>query len=502
MTETPPSDVDKPPKFYVDHYLGEDTTRYAIKNPSEENRQGRRLLTEAETQEGIEQPFAGPVARKRIEFSEFNPGQPIWIGADTRTGQDVGIPRDRFFQHLLLLGSTGYGKTTILNNIHLQLILSNTGLAIIDGKGDNAPALVDIIPESRMSDLIYLDVGGATDYASGFNYLNTSRVPSDPTYEQLVRYIVRNLTILLEVEDTVSNRFENILTETVDAMNRGDHNYTLADLYTILTNGKALRRFNKAVTATDTQVNSALDNLETIPEEERDAFINSLKDILQNKSVRRLINQRNSDLEIGEAIDNNKIMVFRLTGDTSTRRQLGTAFLRRIWAVIRSRSETDVADRDPYFISIDEGQNVVRSDNTLTEMLREARGYKAGVLYSTQNLIGIPEDTAKQLYANSETMLSFNVGDSEEAERIGGMLDIEGSTLTQESRYHLWMQMDLPEKGQRTEPIRVYAYPPYPPHRNKMTRNDIIKQNIEQHGSKIEDMSSFAPITDLSIFHT
>ncbi len=60
-------------------------------------------------------------------------------------------------QHVLLLGKTGVGKSTLLRNMVIQDIQAGRGCLFVDPHGDEAERLLDFIPPWRAPDVIYLD---------------------------------------------------------------------------------------------------------------------------------------------------------------------------------------------------------------------------------------------------------------------------------------------------------------------------------------------------------
>ena len=66
---------------------------------------------------------------------------------------------DRFF-HLYIIGKTGTGKSTLLENMALQDLERGHGFALIDPHGDLVGRIAERIPASGRRDAIYLD---ATD---------------------------------------------------------------------------------------------------------------------------------------------------------------------------------------------------------------------------------------------------------------------------------------------------------------------------------------------------
>lgn len=69
-----------------------------------------------------------------------------------------GIRRADRRSHMYAIGKTGTGKSTLLKTLILADIAAGEGLALFDPHGDLATELVKLVPESRQSDLIYLDV--------------------------------------------------------------------------------------------------------------------------------------------------------------------------------------------------------------------------------------------------------------------------------------------------------------------------------------------------------
>ena len=83
---------------------------------------------------------------------------PVCIGADDR------------MRHMFILGQTGTGKSTLMEYMILQDIRAGRGVALIDPHGDLADEIVGKIPESRLEDVILLDLLDR-GWPPGFNLL-------------------------------------------------------------------------------------------------------------------------------------------------------------------------------------------------------------------------------------------------------------------------------------------------------------------------------------------
>src|SRR5262249_29973685 len=76
----------------------------------------------------------------------------------------------------LLIGQTGTGKSTLLQNLIEQDLAAGAGLALLDPHGDLAEAMLLHVPRDRTNDLVYLNPADS-DRPIGFNPL--SAVPDD-----------------------------------------------------------------------------------------------------------------------------------------------------------------------------------------------------------------------------------------------------------------------------------------------------------------------------------
>jgi DNA helicase HerA-like ATPase len=56
---------------------------------------------------------------------------------------------------MYVIGKTGMGKSTLLENMIIQDINNGEGVCVIDPHGSLAEKLLDFIPESRIKDTVY-----------------------------------------------------------------------------------------------------------------------------------------------------------------------------------------------------------------------------------------------------------------------------------------------------------------------------------------------------------
>ena len=71
-------------------------------------------------------------------------------------------------RHMYAVGQTGTGKSTFLENLALQDMLSGNGFAFVDPHGDTAEKLLAMVPRERTEDVIYF-CPADMDYPMGLN---------------------------------------------------------------------------------------------------------------------------------------------------------------------------------------------------------------------------------------------------------------------------------------------------------------------------------------------
>ncbi|MEK7499644.1 MAG: DUF87 domain-containing protein, partial [Patescibacteria group bacterium] len=92
-----------------------------------------------------------------------------------------GIYTDDRRRHVYVIGKTGVGKTTLLENMIIQDIKNGKGLALVDPHGDVAEKILDVIPPERTNDVVYFNPADV-DFPVAFNPLESV----DPQYKYLV----------------------------------------------------------------------------------------------------------------------------------------------------------------------------------------------------------------------------------------------------------------------------------------------------------------------------
>jgi DNA helicase HerA-like ATPase len=125
---------------------------------------------------------------------------------------NFGIKREDRRRHVYILGKTGSGKTTLIENMIFYDINTNQGVGYLDPHGDSILRVLKFIPRQRLEDVIYFDPSDI-EYPIGFNPLE------NVSFEQ--RHIVASsiLSVFKKIwVDAWSARMEYILMNTLLAL--------------------------------------------------------------------------------------------------------------------------------------------------------------------------------------------------------------------------------------------------------------------------------------------
>ena len=83
-----------------------------------------------------------------------------------------GIKEKNRRGHIYIVGKTGTGKSTLIENMVISDVNDGHGLALIDPHGDLTEAVLDFMPKKRIKDVIYFNPGDI-EYPIAFNPLES-----------------------------------------------------------------------------------------------------------------------------------------------------------------------------------------------------------------------------------------------------------------------------------------------------------------------------------------
>ncbi len=123
-----------------------------------------------------------------------------------------GIKRRDRARHVYIIGKTGTGKTTLIENMTAQDIMRGEGVGIIDPHGEYAEKMLKAVPKERINDVIYF-APHDMDYPISFNVMENVDATQRPLVANGLLAVFKKIW-----PDAWSARMEYILSNCILAL--------------------------------------------------------------------------------------------------------------------------------------------------------------------------------------------------------------------------------------------------------------------------------------------
>lgn len=342
----------------------------------------------------------------------YNPDKITYIGETDYRNKRVrfGIKAKDRTRHVYVIGKTGTGKSTLLENMAVQDIQNGEGFAFIDPHGKTADLLLDYIPEERINDVLYF---APFDLANpvAFNVMEDI----GPDKRHLVAAGLMSAFKKIWV-DAWSARMEYMLSNTILALLEYPDS-TLLGINRMFSD----KDFRKDVVmhVTDPGVKSFWENefanyTDRFAQEATPAIQNKVGQFTANPVIRNIIGQPKSTFNIRELMDKKKILIINLSkgqvGEDSAN-LLGSMLITKIYLAAMSRAdlrESELGKLPNFYLYVDEFQSF--ANESFADILSEARKYKLNLTIAHQYIEQMSDEVRAAVFGNVGTMATFRVG--------------------------------------------------------------------------------------------
>ncbi len=367
-----------------------------------------------------------------------------------------GIRYEDRFRHLAIIGKTGMGKSTLLQNLIVSDMRHGKGVGLIDPHGDLADTVVALVPKCRTNDVVLFDAGDRA-YPLAFNPLDVASPEQRPgiasgvvsAFKKLytdswgprLEYILRNsLLALLEAPDTSLVSLMQLLSDPA---------YRQGIIRQV--RDPAVRLFweKEFMAWRDRYRTEAIAPIQ-----------NKIGQFVTHPILRGLIGQPKSSLDLRGIMDEGKILIVNLSKgeigeDVST--LLGSLLVTSLQMAAMSRADQLEGDRQPFFAYVDEFQNF--ATESFATILSEARKYCLALTIANQYLAQMDEGTLDAVFGNVGSLLTFQVGPQDAAvlaDQLAG--DVEPEDLITLPRYTAYLRLLI--DGMPSRPFSMQTLPP------------------------------------------
>jgi hypothetical protein len=351
-----------------------------------------------------------------------DPNKITYFASTNSRGESLpfGIKRKDRARHMYVIGKTGMGKSTLLENMAIQDIRNGEGMAFIDPHGGTADRIMEYVPEHRKKDVVYF-APFDMEHPIAFN------VMEDVGYDKRHLVVSGLLSAFKKLwVDSFSARMEYILSNTLLALLEYP-GATMLDVNRMLVN----KNYRKKVVdnikdpiVKDFWNGEFANYSDRYTQEATPAIQNKVGQFTSNPLIRNIIGQPKSSFDLRELMDQKKILIINLSkgrvGDTNTQ-LLGSMLVTKIYLAAMSRADVSAAvlDKLPqFYFYVDEFQNF--ANQSFADILSEARKYKLNLIIAHQYIEQMEEEVRDAVFGNVGTTIAFRVGpfDAEVLETI------------------------------------------------------------------------------------
>ncbi len=340
---------------------------------------------------------------------EENKNKIVFLGETNFRNQRVkfGIKTDDRRRHLYLIGKTGMGKSTVMENMIIQDIANGEGVALVDPHGDFAEKIIDYIPSSRINDVVYFNPSDI-EYPIAFNVMESvsqehkhliasglvgvfKKLWAD-SWGPRLEYILRNAILaLLDYPDSTLLGINRMF---VDKLYR---NKVIAKIKDPVVKAFWVEEYSKY------RAEFAIEAVASIQ--------NKIGQFLSTALIRNVVGQVKSTIDIREMMDSQKILIMNLSkgriGEDASA-LLGAMMITKIQLAAMSRIDMPEEERKDFYLYVDEFQNF--ATESFASILSEARKYRLDLIIAHQYIEQLSEEVRAAVFGNVGTIMCFRIG--------------------------------------------------------------------------------------------
>jgi hypothetical protein len=372
-----------------------------------------------------------------------------------------GIKAKDRTRHMYVIGKTGMGKSTLLENMAIQDIQNGEGMAFIDPHGKTAELLLDYVPPERIKDVIYF-APFDLDHPISFN------VMEDVGFDK--RHLVASglMSTFKKIwQDAWSARMEYILSNTLLALLEYP-SATLLGVNRMLSDKDYRKKVVDNISDPAVKsfwVDEFAKYTEKFAADATPAIQNKIGQFTANPLIRNIIGQPKSSFDIRRVMDEKKILIINLSkgrvGETNAT-LLGSMLVTKIYLGAMSRADVQESALNKlpnFYLYVDEFQSF--ANESFANILSEARKYKLNLTITHQYVEQMPEEVRAAVFGNVGTMISFRVGafDAELFEKEFAP-QFTAEDLVNLGIYQLYLKLMI--DGVSSSPFSASSLPPYP----------------------------------------
>lgn len=392
------------------------------------------------------------------------PKEGTFIGESKFRGETrpVMISDDDRRRHLYVIGQTGTGKTNFITGLAVSDIIKGKGVAVIDPHGELIDAILGLIPQERIKDVIVFNPGDLM-YPLGLNMLEYDF--SRPEEKTFIVNEMQGIFNKLFSQETMGPMFEQYMRNALLLLMEGAKTEpaTLMDVPRIFTDPdfrmKKLILCQNPVVKDFWEREAAMVGGEASLQNMTPYITSKFNNFIANDYLRPIISQPQSALKFREIMDSNKILLVNLSkgriGDLNAN-LLGMIVVGKILMAALSRENIPQEERKDFNLYIDEFQNV--TTDSISVILSEARKYRLNLVIAHQFIAQLVDKIRDAVFGNVGSMVIFRVGAKDADELVKQVEPVfTKNDLINIDNFNALVKLLI--NGQTTKPFNIRTLP-------------------------------------------
>lgn len=405
--------------------------------------------------------------------NEDHPSEGLLLGMaghpyDSRKWEKVFLPNRDRLKHLYILGSTGSGKTKLIENLIRQDILAGRGVCVIDAHGDLCNSIIQYLAylatihnsfsflEDLSNKLILIEPFNQQSVV-GFNPLETRRYSSFSQASELIGIFKKYW------QDAYwGPRMEELLRNTFITLS--ENGLTMLEASRLLTDSYFREKMVEGLkndVARDYWVNRYHTLSDKMQAVYREPVLNRMAIFIGDPGVRLMLGQARSTIDFREIMDKGKWLIINLSKGQLRENAylLGSLLIAKLKLAVMTRAELPEKDRLPFYAFIDEFQYYTGEDFDFETMLSEARKYGLGLTMAHQTLDQINLKLKTSILGNVGTKIIFRLS-HHDALQMSQEMDLKARPLIEKHLIDFQVcQAYLKLGGQKPRLLRTIHIP-------------------------------------------
>ena len=345
------------------------------------------------------------------------PNQGITLGFNEYRGErkEIRIAKDDRRRHVYIIGTTGSGKSVLMQEMAKQDIKNGDGVCVIDPHGSLIEDILPCIPKERIEDVILFDPSDV-ERPIGLNMLEANTTEEK---DFIVQEMILIFYKLVSDPSMIGPIFEhNMRNAMLTLMADKEYPGTLVDIPRMFTDTEFQKYKLKHVTDVMVRAFWEKEMAKTTDYHKSEMLgylISKLGRFIENEMVRNIIGQPCSGFNFKDVLENKKILLVNLSkgkiGEMPSY-LLGLIIVSRLQIAAFSRAGETNKEHPDFYLYIDEFQNFIT--DSISTILSEARKYRLNLTmahqYIGQLVNGQDTKIRDAIFGNVGSIAAFRVG--------------------------------------------------------------------------------------------